>query len=127
VIVGEIRDEYDTEEAPIQDIGHGKLLADAAISVHDLSGYLGATIPESPEYESLGGLLVLRAGRVPAVGERLDAFGYSFIVRDADEKRIAKVEILRLANSEMPPSSETSPDSGSKEAPASSKPAPFTD
>ena len=33
VIVGDIRDEYDTEEAPIQDLGDGRLLADAAVSM----------------------------------------------------------------------------------------------
>jgi CBS domain containing-hemolysin-like protein len=95
VIVGEIRDEYDTEEAPIQDLGDGRLLADAAVSVTDLSSYLGAEIPENGDYESLGGLLIHQAGRVPAVGTRIEAFNLAFIVRDADEKRISKVEILR--------------------------------
>jgi CBS domain containing-hemolysin-like protein len=105
VIVGEIRDEYDTEEAPIQDLGDGRLLADAAVSVHDLSAYLGAEIPELGDYESLGGLLVHHAGKVPAVGERLEAFNLSFIVRDADEKRISKVEIIRPRPlSDLPPS-----------------------
>ena len=104
VIVGEIRDEYDTEEAPIQDLGDGRLLADAAVSVHDLSAYLGAQIPENGDYESLGGLLIQRAGKVPAVGARIEAFDLSFIVRDADEKRISKVEIIRpRPQSELPP------------------------
>jgi CBS domain containing-hemolysin-like protein len=104
VIVGEIRDEYDTEEAPIQDLGDGRLLADAAVSVHDLSAYLGAEIPENGDYESLGGLLVHQAGKVPIVGAQIVAFGLSFIVRDADEKRISKVEIIRPGNlSELPP------------------------
>jgi CBS domain containing-hemolysin-like protein len=95
VIVGEIRDEYDTEEAPIQDLGDGRVLADAAVSVHDLSAYLGVELPESPDYESLGGLLIHQAGKVPSVGSQIEAFGLLFVVRDADEKRIAKVEILR--------------------------------
>jgi CBS domain containing-hemolysin-like protein len=95
VIVGEIRDEYDTEEAPIQDLGNGRFLADAAISVHDLSAYLGIELPESPDYESLGGLLIHQVGKVPSVGATIEAFGLSFVVRDGDEKRIAKVEIVR--------------------------------
>jgi putative hemolysin len=102
VIVGEIRDEYDTEEAPIQDLGEGRILADAAVSVHALSAYLGIELPESPDYESLGGLLIHQAGRVPPVGTRIEAFGLSFVVRDADEKRVAKVEIVRaIPTSEM--------------------------
>jgi putative hemolysin len=112
VIVGDIRDEYDTEEAPIQDLGDGRLLADAAVSVHDLSAYLGAELPGNADYESLGGLLVHQVGHVPAVGAKLDAFGMSFIVRDADEKRIAKVEILRPGTMPPPPA-EPAPDGAS--------------
>jgi CBS domain containing-hemolysin-like protein len=111
VIVGDIRDEYDTEEAPIQDLGDGRLLADAAVSVHDLSAYLGAEIPGNADYESLGGLLVHQVGHVPAVGAKLDAFGMSFIVRDADEKRIAKVEIVR-GGTIPPPSARASESPG---------------
>jgi hypothetical protein len=104
VIVGEIRDEYDTEEAPIQDLGDGRLLVDAAVSVGDLSAYLGAKIPEDDDYESLGGLLIHRAGKVPDIGTQIEAFDFCFIVREADEKRIVKVEIVRPRGlSEVPP------------------------
>lgn len=103
-IVGDIRDEYDVEEPPIQDLGDGHLLADAAVSVHDLSAYLGAEIPADEDYDSLGGMLVHRAGRVPPAGTTMELFGLSFVVRDADEKRIAKVEIIRPPSETMPPS-----------------------
>ncbi|HKQ68715.1 MAG TPA: hemolysin family protein [Polyangiaceae bacterium] len=116
VIVGEIRDEYDTEEAPIQDLGDGRLLADAAVSVHDLSAYLGAEIPEDRDYESLAGLIIHRAGKVPSVGAHLEAFGLSFVVREADEKRIAKVEIVRPR-----PLSEPAPAASDNEATSSGK------
>jgi putative hemolysin len=111
VIVGEIRDEYDTEEAPIQDLGEGRILADAAVSVHALSAYLGVDLPESPDYESLGGLLIHQAGKVPTVGSQIEAFGLFFVVRDADEKRVAKVEIVR-AN----PASPSIPSDGRSES-----------
>jgi len=103
VIVGEIRDEYDTEDAPIQDLGEGRLLADAAVPVSDLSAYLGMEIPENGDYESIGGLIIHQAGNVPARGEQINAFGLTFIVRDADEKRVAKVEILRPGIVSDPP------------------------
>ena len=104
VIVGEIRDEYDTEEAPIQDLGDGRLLVDAAVSVDDLSAYLGVKIPVEGDFESLAGLLIHRAGEVPAIGTHVEAFELSFIVREADEKRVIKVEIVRPRGlSEVPP------------------------
>jgi CBS domain containing-hemolysin-like protein len=123
VIVGEIRDEYDTEEAPIQDLGDGRLLADAAVSVHDLSAYLGAEIPENGDYESLGGLLIQQSGKVPGIGARIEAFDLSFIVRDADEKRVAKVEIVRPRPlSELPPASPSESEGPAANASESDRP-----
>jgi len=94
-IVGDIRDEHDGEEAPIVDLGEGRLLVDASISIADLSRYLGADLPEDGDYNSLGGFLVDRIGGVPKAGTRLDAMGLDFVVRDADERHVMKVEIVR--------------------------------
>jgi putative hemolysin len=105
-IVGEIRDEYDREEAPIQDLGEGRLLADASVSLADLSAYLGTEIEGDGDYGSLGGMLTHEAGRVPLVDDRIVASGIEFIVRDRDAKRIIRVEIV------LPP-----PSSGSATSP----------
>lgn len=94
-IVGDIRDEYDVEEPPIVELEDGRLLVDASISISDLSRYLGAELPESSDYHSLGGFIVDRLGRVPRVGAKLGALGLKFVVRDADERHVAKVEIVR--------------------------------
>lgn len=100
-IVGDIRDEYDVEESSIQDLGDGRLLVDAAVSLHDLSNHLDSDIPADEDYDSLGGLLIHHAGgRVPAVGTTLDILGFTFVVRDANAKRIAKVEIVPMTESE---------------------------
>jgi putative hemolysin len=98
-IVGDIRDEYDTEEiAPIQKVGEGRYVADAAIPITDLELHLGKKLPEEGDFESLGGLIVHRAGRVPKVGARVTLDGYELIVREADETRVVKVEIVRSEN-----------------------------
>ncbi len=97
-IVGDIRDEHDTDDGPVQDLGGGRLLADAAVSLLDLSSYLGTDIEVDGDFESLGGLLTHHAGRVPAVGTRIELLGLAFIVREADEKRISRVEIVRPAD-----------------------------
>jgi CBS domain containing-hemolysin-like protein len=104
-IVGEIRDEYDTEEAaPIQKLAEGRFVADAAIPLGDLSAYLGRKLPEDEAFESLGGLMIHRAGRVPEVGAIVTLEGYDLIVREADETRIVKVEIVRNEPGLTPPS-----------------------
>jgi CBS domain containing-hemolysin-like protein len=103
-IVGEIRDEYDTEEAaPIQKLAEGRFVADAAIAIGDLEMHLGQKLPEDGDFESLGGLIVHRAGRVPEVGATLTLDGYELIVREADEKRVVKVEIVRAEPDLAPP------------------------
>ena len=96
-IVGDIRDEHDEGEEPaaIQDLGDGRLVADAEVSMSDLSAYLGAEIDKDGEYESLGGMLTHHLGKVPEVGTAVSKFGLRFIVRDSDERHIGKVEIVR--------------------------------
>ena len=94
-IVGEIHDEYDTDaDQQFEQVGEGRFVADAAISLGDLETRLGREIPAEGDFESLGGLLVHRAGRVPTVGSTLTLDGFKFIVREADETHIVKVEII---------------------------------
>jgi CBS domain containing-hemolysin-like protein len=100
-IVGDIRDEHDeTEEAPppgapIQDIGEGRVVADASVSMSDLGAHLGAEIDGDGSDESIGGMLTHHAGKIPAAGTEISKYGLQFIVRDADDKHIGKVEIVR--------------------------------
>jgi CBS domain containing-hemolysin-like protein len=92
-IVGDIRDEHDID-APIQSMGDGRVVADASVPLADLAKALGKPLPEDGEFESLGGLIVSRAGRVPQVGATVQVDGLKFIVREADETRVVKVEII---------------------------------
>lgn len=107
-IVGDIRDEYDPDEAPILDLGGGQLLVDASVSLADLSAYLGTEIAGEGDYGSLGGLLMHEAGRVPFVGDRISVSGLECIVREGDAKRLLKVEIVRPPLSIGPPSQQVS-------------------
>ncbi|MBI4705338.1 MAG: HlyC/CorC family transporter [Deltaproteobacteria bacterium] len=94
-IVGDIQDETDAEEAPIVDLGGGRLLCDAAVLLADLGAFLGTDLAPDGQYDSLGGMLSGRLGQVPGAGTTVEAFGLRFVVREADEKRVAKVEIIR--------------------------------
>jgi CBS domain containing-hemolysin-like protein len=98
VIVGDIRDEHDTEEAAIQDLGDGRLVADGGTSIGDLSAYLGAgaEIQEAGKDQSIEGMLRQHVGKIPEAGTAVSKYGLRFIVRDSDDKRIGKVEIVRV-------------------------------
>ncbi|MFO0680230.1 MAG: hemolysin family protein [Polyangiaceae bacterium] len=100
-IVGDIRDEYDADpDHAVTSLDGGRLLADAAISISDLRAHLGRDVAHDTEFESLGGLLVGHAGRVPEAGATMEMDGMRFIVREADETHVKKVEIVP---SEPPP------------------------
>jgi CBS domain containing-hemolysin-like protein len=94
-IVGDIQDEHDIEEAPIVEVAPGRLMADAAVDVSDLSAYLGSDLDPEGQYDSLGGMLTDKVGGVPTVGTSIPVFGLRFIVRESDAKHISKVEIVR--------------------------------
>ncbi|MBK9259310.1 MAG: HlyC/CorC family transporter [Polyangiaceae bacterium] len=101
-IVGDIRDEHDLEEAPpIQDLGNGRILADAAVSLRDLSAYLGADMP-AEDGNTLEGMITEHLGKIPEKGTSLSKFGMRFIVQDCDEQHIGRVEIIRRASTPGP-------------------------
>jgi putative hemolysin len=88
-IVGEIRDEYDRAPAWISPGGGEWTILDARIPVEDAQR-AGIGLPAG-EYETLGGYLVVRLGRIPGAGElhRLD--GWEFDILEADPRRVVRV------------------------------------
>jgi putative hemolysin len=101
-IVGEIRDEHDSEENPVKQIGPDRYLANADVSLYDLAEITGLSLPEEARsYESLGGMLVDLAGRVPKNGDSIEIGGHEMIVRAADERRVSRVEVVK--RKELPP------------------------
>jgi CBS domain containing-hemolysin-like protein len=83
-------------------LGDGHFLADASIALDDLSAVIGRELPGGEDFGSLGGFLLHEAGRVPAVGDRVERDGMVFVVRDGDEKRISKVEIVLRGPADKP-------------------------
>jgi putative hemolysin len=95
-IVGEIRDEHDEEELRVEELAPGRWIVDAGISIYDLSDTLDVALPtEGGDYDSLGGMVVELAGRVPEVGESVMVPPFELIVRDADDRHVTRVEIVR--------------------------------
>jgi len=107
-IVGDIQDEHDVEESPFVVLPDGGVLVDAAVPIDDLADYLGTELEDEGDFVSLGGWIIHRAGRVPVQGAEVDAWGLRFVVREADERKISKVEIHRMDGSTVPPPVEVS-------------------
>jgi len=95
-IVGEIQDEHDAEESLVQELEPGHYLVDARVSIHDLGELIDAPLTPSEEgFDSLGGLVIESFGRVPQVGEKIRIDGIDITVREADDRTVQRVEILR--------------------------------
>lgn len=94
-IVGEIRDEYDIEVERIVDEGHGTFLFSGSVHVEEMASLMKVNI-EGHGFETVGGFLLSRLGRVPAVGEHLEVDGLDVEVVETEQRRITRVRMSRL-------------------------------
>lgn len=92
-IVGEIVDEYDTEEPMVVPLEEGGLLVDARLDVDDLANALGTEFPDA-DWDTVGGLILGLAGRVPKTGE---SFEYDDLVLTAEQVQGRRVAMVRVA------------------------------
>jgi putative hemolysin len=90
-IVGEIRDEYDTE-TPVQQIRDGAMLIDASLAVRDLNEDYGFDIPESNEYDTIGGFLISNLQRIPTVGDSYRTETTKFMIVNMKGRRVLKIK-----------------------------------
>jgi putative hemolysin len=76
-------------------LSDGVVMADASVSLRDLEEQLGVEFPAGGDYETLGGFLTATAGRVPPPASLVLWGGLTFTVKQADDRRVLKVEIAR--------------------------------
>jgi putative hemolysin len=91
-IVGEIRDEYDTE-IPLQTLKDGTMLVDGSLAIRDLNEDHHFSIPESNEYDTLGGFLLSAFQKLPSVGDSYSTENQRFTIAIMKGRRILKVKV----------------------------------
>jgi len=93
-IVGEIEDEFDTEDvALIKRVGPHALEVDAQTHIDDVNEALGVSLPESEDYETVGGFLLYSLSRVPGAGETFEHDNVHFTVLEATPRRITRLRL----------------------------------
>lgn len=90
-IFGEIMDETDTEDK-IERLRDGSYIIDSSYSIRDLNERLQLEIPESPDYETLGGFILTQLQGMPKGGEIIYQGLYKFTVVGITGKRITKIK-----------------------------------
>jgi magnesium and cobalt transporter len=103
-IVGEIEDEHDVDEGPhLVTLVDGSHVADARLPIAEFEAKVGPILTEDQrgsDIDTLGGLVVTQAGRLPARGEVIQhPSGFEFEVLEADPRRLKRLKVRRLPES----------------------------
>ena len=103
-LIGEIIDEFDAEEPTVERQPDGSIEVNGRMAVDDADELLGARLPQGA-WDTVGGLVLDLAGRVPREGESVEVGGFRFVVQRVQGRRIQRVRIA--------PSTPVAPSTGS--------------
>ena len=93
-IVGEIQDEFDVDELEIQTVGRDEYLMDARVSIDQLDELLGIVV-ESDGFDTVGGFVYDRLGRIPSLGDLVVHDGLRIEVVSTVGRRLKKLRVSR--------------------------------
>jgi CBS domain containing-hemolysin-like protein len=106
-IIGEINDEHDEDTTPLFDIANdGTAMADARLEIEMLEAVTGSLLDadNQDEIDTVGGLVISLAGRVPGRGEIVrHPSGLEFEIIESDPRHVSMVKIRRLIKSTEKP------------------------
>lgn len=102
-VLGEIEDEHDVDEADLWKMEKpGIYLAQARAPLEEFEAEIGQRLSDDEmdeEIDTLGGLVFMLSGRVPARGEVVEhPSGAEFEIVDADPRRIKRLRVLMPAD-----------------------------
>jgi CBS domain containing-hemolysin-like protein len=101
-IVGEIKDEYDVEEEPFEVLSADEAIVGGSSSVDVLDDLFDIEI-EAEDFDTVGGMVTTHLGKVPEVGDLVEAQGLRLRVLGMDGRRIKKLRVTRLREDDADP------------------------
>lgn len=94
-LVGEIHDEHDhDEEELVMHTQTGAMLLDARLPIEEVPPALNWPIPESDQYETIGGYIISELGRIPEQGEEIRICNLSMVVEEADSRHLVRLRVM---------------------------------
>ncbi|ODT99427.1 MAG: hypothetical protein ABS81_25730 [Pseudonocardia sp. SCN 72-86] len=94
-IVGDVRDEHDRAEQPtVRPLGRDSWVVSGLLRADEVADATGFEMPEG-DYETLAGLVLMRLGRIPDVGDDLTVDDWRLTVMRRDRHRIAELRLAR--------------------------------
>jgi CBS domain containing-hemolysin-like protein len=92
-IVGEIRDEHDTEADGIRRVSPNRWIVDGVLRPGEIRRSCGVDLPEG-EYDTVSGLIMERLGRIPSAGDRVEDERWTLRVRSMEGRRVGEVDLI---------------------------------
>jgi putative hemolysin len=107
-LVGDIRDEYDTGEAPAKKLPRGEVDVDGLLNLDEFEEQTGIRLPEGP-YETVAGYVLAALGELPREGDTVPVPGYTITVTEMDARRIARLRVTPVPDPRPDPDPDSDP------------------
>jgi CBS domain containing-hemolysin-like protein len=92
-LFGEIEDEHDSDELIDTQINENEYKLSARLEVDTLNEKYKLNLPESENYETLGGLIVFETEDIPEEGDTVDIENYTFTILETSYNKIDLVHL----------------------------------
>ena len=100
-LIGDIRDEYDTEQRQATTLRGGEVEVDGLLNLDEFAEQTGITLPEGP-YETAAGYVLAMLGDLPSTGASVQVAGHTITVTELDGRRIARLRIAPRTDAAVP-------------------------
>ena len=100
-LVGDIRDEYDVDQAETSVHTGDDVEVDGLLNLDDFEDETALELPEGP-YETVAGFLMARLGRLPTVGDHVDIDERRITVREIEGRRVGRVLVSAIPVPDQP-------------------------
>jgi CBS domain containing-hemolysin-like protein len=100
-IVGEIRDEYDPPGEEVQQLSEDEAIVDGRVPIDEINERFDSHL-QKEDFDSVGGFIVNELGRMPTIGDTVQADGLSMKVVSVAGRRVKKVRVTRVISEEHP-------------------------
>lgn len=92
-IVGDVADEHDRRRARTRIVAGGEWMIPGSMRPDEVAREMGLDIPEEGPWETVGGWMMARLGRMPEVGDAYGENGVRAVVEAMDGRRIEQIRI----------------------------------
>ncbi|MGH9169823.1 MAG: hemolysin family protein [Acidimicrobiales bacterium] len=100
-LVGEIFDEFDVDEPLVEPLGPGQWRVSARMVVDEVNELLGTDLPLSDDWDTIGGLVLAKLGRIPNQGEAVELGGHLLVAERMQGRRIGTVRLVKPAEAQL--------------------------